>query len=125
MSTWKIISSILLVCAALGESVCKNHPFDPSWPTPFDWNALNQSTNGALIKTNPVASSCYTESFFSSQISCQNVQDNWHFSTFHANQPESIGYPYWANNSCVSPNDYAYKSGHVCNIGGLPIYILN
>ncbi|KAH6628962.1 FAD-dependent monooxygenase [Boeremia exigua] len=125
MSTWNIVASIVLAHTALANAVCKNHPLDSNWPSLLDWHALNQSTNGALIKTNPVASSCYDEGSGSSRISCQTVQDNWHYSTFHASQPESIGYPYWANNSCVPPNDYAYESGQVCKIGGLPAYVLN
>lgn len=116
---------LALSFVALAESECKNHPLDASWPSLDDWSALNRSINGALIRTNPVASSCYEGSPFDSATSCDEVQANWFYSHFHAAQPESIGYPYWANRSCVPPNDYAYEKKLGCKLGGLPAYVVN
>lgn len=109
----------------LGDYACKNHPLDLEWPSLDHWNALNESINGALIKANPVASSSFANSSFASAINCDTVQERWFESAFQAEQPEAIGYPYWANNSCVSPNDYGYKHGQQCELGGLPSHIVN
>lgn len=119
------VLSVALCGLALAVPTCKNHPSDPSWPSPDDWNALNRSTSGALIKTSPVASSCYSKTPFHSTTSCDDVQENWFYSDFHSSQPESIGYPYWANRSCVPPNDYAYDETIGCELGGLPAYVIN
>ncbi|KFA74436.1 hypothetical protein S40288_08916 [Stachybotrys chartarum IBT 40288] len=116
---------VSLFAVALSDIICKNHPSSSDWPTDADWGFLNRSTNGALIKTVPIASLCYPGSNFSSNLSCEEVQENWFYSAFHAEQPESIGYPYWANNSCVPPNDYAYRQGQQCELGGLPQYVLS
>ena len=125
MSARKMTTCFALLHAAHGQPACKSHPLEASWPSTIDWATLNHSTQGALIQTNPVASSCYPGSPFTSAISCENVQEAWQYSTFHANQPESIGYPYWANNSCVPPTDYAYDSNQLCGLGGLSEYVLN
>lgn len=125
MSARKITACFALLHAAHGKPTCKSHPLEAGWPSAIDWAALNSSTQGALIQTNPVASSCYSGSPFTSAVSCDIVQENWQYSTFHANQPESIGYPYWANNSCVPPTDYAYDKNQLCRLGGLPEYVLN
>ncbi|KAF3047756.1 hypothetical protein E8E12_011612 [Didymella heteroderae] len=120
-----LVSAFFLASPVLGELFCKTNPLDPSWPTTDEWNALNQSTNGVLIHSRPVASSCYDGNPFESTTSCAHVQENWFLSAFHAEQPESIGYSYWANNTCVPPNDYGYIEGQQCQLGGLPEYILN
>ena len=125
MSTKRTMLAAILFCPVLGVTICKNHPLHSSWPSVRDWSALNQSTGGVLIKTEPVASSCYNASSFASTTSCDEIQKNWFYSAFHAEQPESIGYSYWANNSCVPPNDYAYDKGQQCELGGLPKYVLN
>jgi hypothetical protein len=115
----------ILSSVSLAEPECKNHPLDANWPSIDDWSALNRSIDGALIQTNPVASSCYEKSPFDSTTSCDEVQENWFYSSFHSTQPESIGYPYWANRSCVPPNDYAYNEKLGCKLGGLPVYVIN
>lgn len=119
-----LFASSLLCGSAYGAVSCKTTPFDPTWPSTDEWNALNQSVGGELIKTRPVASSCLDDNPFDSTVSCDTVQENWFHSAFHARLPESIDYSYWANSSCVPPNDYAY-SGQTCETGGLPQYILN
>ncbi|KAF2008819.1 FAD-dependent monooxygenase [Aaosphaeria arxii CBS 175.79] len=115
----------LLLQPIRGDSACKNNPLDRKWPILDNWSALNESVNGALIKANPVAATCFANSSFTSTTNCDTVQKRWFESAFQAEQPESIGYPYWANNSCVPPNDYAYRKGQQCELGGLPSYILN
>ncbi|WAO86056.1 FAD-binding PCMH-type domain-containing protein [Fusarium falciforme] len=106
-----------LIGVALADPRCKNHPLNPNWPSIDDWNTLNRSTNGALIRTNPVESSCFNNN---SAVNCDHVQENWFYSDLHSSLPESIGYPYWANRSCVPPNDYAYDKALGCELGGLP-----
>ncbi|KFA79441.1 hypothetical protein S40288_09236 [Stachybotrys chartarum IBT 40288] len=125
MLTSKILFATSLLRSTLGASVCKTHPLDLEWPSIDDWTTLNESTNGALIKSSPVASSCYDSNPFASGVTCPQVQDQWFYSVFQAEQPESINYHYWANNSCVPPNDEGYMEGQDCKLGGLPEYILN
>ncbi|KAK1634840.1 FAD-dependent monooxygenase [Colletotrichum phormii] len=117
-------ATLLLLSIVLADSLCKTTPHDTTWPTDSDWTDLNQSVGGALIQTRPVASSCYDGNPFLSALTCDAVDDGWFSSAFHASLPESIDYPFWANNSCVPPSDYAYKNDG-CILGGLPEFILN
>ncbi|VUC26717.1 unnamed protein product [Clonostachys rosea] len=114
-----------LAANAHGSALCKNHPSSPHWPTESDWQSLNQSTQGALLAGVAPASSCYDGNPLGSDLDCDTVQENWFLSQFHAEQPASIGYSYWANSSCVAPNDYAYDDQKPCQLGGLPQYVLN
>ncbi|KAH0428412.1 isoamyl alcohol [Colletotrichum camelliae] len=118
------LTTSFLLGAVSADSFCKTTPFDATWPTTEDWNGLNQSLAGALIKTRPAASSCYEGNPFSSTLSCEEVDEDWSTSSFHAQQPESIDYPFWANSSCVPPSDYGYKD-QGCTLGGLPEFIVN
>ncbi|KAL5591816.1 hypothetical protein FOVSG1_010705 [Fusarium oxysporum f. sp. vasinfectum] len=120
-----LFASALAFCTtSAAELFCKNHPSSTHWPSAGEWDALNHTVGGGLIRSTPVASSCYKDSNFASAFSCKNVTESWFLSEFHALQPESIGYSYWANNSCVPPNDHGYRSGQSCKIGGLPQYVL-
>lgn len=121
----KAVLGASVFSSALGASICKNHPLDLDWPNADDWSSLNQSTNGALIRSSPAASSCYGDNPFGSKIACNVVQERWFSSAFHATQPETILYNYWANNSCVPPNDDGFEEGQQCNLGGMPEYVLN
>lgn len=44
-------------------TACKIFPTDESWPSDAQWALLNKTTNGALIKTVPLASPCYISPF--------------------------------------------------------------
>lgn len=120
-----LVALLPAVAGALGSTVCKNHPLSPSWPTDDEWKLLNQTTEGALLAGTAPASSCYAGDPLSSGLECDNVKENWFLSQFHGEQPASVGYPYWANSSCVAPNDYAYDERKPCDLGGLPQYVLN
>jgi hypothetical protein len=103
-----IINGTLLAAASTlcatgtAELIRKKHPSSADWPSTGEWNALNRTFSGALIRSTPVAS-CYKDSDFLSVVNCKDVTENWFLSEIHAVQPESIGYSYWANNSCVPP----------------------
>ncbi|TGO52704.1 hypothetical protein BOTNAR_0316g00110 [Botryotinia narcissicola] len=121
----------LLFCATIlsgawaANSTCKTSPLDLNWPSIEDWQALNTSIGGALIKTSPVASSCYQGNPFNSTTSCQLTIPNWTLSEFHASLPESIGAPLYANNSCLPPGAAGYTQQRGCSVGGLPEYVVN
>ncbi|KAL6889993.1 FAD-dependent monooxygenase [Trichoderma evansii] len=116
---------LIFFIAALAQRQCKTTPLDANWPSTSDWVALNSSINGALLKVQPVASSCYPENPFNSSDSCDEVEANWNYSSFHASLPESIDSPIYANNSCLPPNATGYTTTKGCSISSLPQYIVN
>ncbi|PQE17552.1 FAD-dependent monooxygenase protein [Rutstroemia sp. NJR-2017a BBW] len=104
---------------------CKTTPSDATWPSDQDWTSLNSSINGALIRTRPVASSCYPGNPFGSPMTCDEVKAGWGLSSFHAEIPETVNYFLWANDTCLPPNADNYDASASCQIGGYPQYVVN
>lgn len=121
------VQSLLLALSAtsFASPDCKISPADSAWPSYDEWGALNHSIGGVLIKTAPVASSCYSGNPFGSPQNCTDVQSKWSYAAFHASVPESIDFPIYTNNSCVPDGATGYTEGKGCSIGGLPQYIVN
>ncbi|KAI7189255.1 FAD-binding domain-containing protein [Hortaea werneckii] len=127
MSIFYFLSFFVAIIASPVQAIshCKTTPLDAAWPTQDDWSALNRSVNGMLLRTTPVASSCWLNNPFDSTVSCNDVKANWSSAAFHAELPESLDYPMWANSSCIPPGATGYKESRGCDLGGLPEYILN
>ncbi|CAG8903246.1 unnamed protein product [Penicillium egyptiacum] len=119
----------LLALAALPATCvtqhCKASPGDSTWPSINEWNSLNQSIHGTLIRTAPAASPCYPGNPFGAPGNCPTVKDHWSYAAYHAMWPESVDYSIYANNSCVPPGVDGYSTDKGCSIGGLPQYIVN
>lgn len=115
----------ILISFVEGLPKCKLSPADADWPTPLEWRALNNSINGALIQSRPAASSCYRSNPFDSPLDCKSVETQWSQSEFHANLPESISSPVYANNSCLPPTAAGYNDSAGCHLGGYPSYVVN
>lgn len=57
---------------------CKVFPGDEDWPEEASWSALNEITNGALMKPVPQAHVCYNSSASSSdQSACDALTKSW------------------------------------------------
>lgn len=120
-----IISLLALTTTSSAAPDCKTSPGNSTWPSPEDWNTLNQTIHGSLIKTAPAGSSCYPGNPLGSSENCTNVKDHWSYAAYHAAWPESIDYSIYANNSCLPPGVDGYSKDKGCSIGGLPQYIVN
>ncbi|KAF2193948.1 hypothetical protein K469DRAFT_734568 [Zopfia rhizophila CBS 207.26] len=123
-------SSSILVSAS--RSDCKCYPNDACWPSKSDWDAFNTSLSGALIQPIPPASVCYPSQHNHNEEACSIIRSQWFNSSWHAQDPISIDYPIWANNSCnpIFPNGTsvtgdpdAGKKG--CSLGNYPVYVVN
>jgi hypothetical protein len=127
MLRYLILAAPALTSAVATPPFCRSTPSDASWPAPLEWSSLNDTIGGSLIRTVPVASSCWPDSnnVFNSSISCQEVNDNWSNGTWHSQQPESIDYQLYANNSCLPDEVGSYSKKQGCTIGALPQYIVN
>ncbi|KAJ4141799.1 hypothetical protein NW768_001017 [Fusarium equiseti] len=113
--------------SALGATlpVCKLSPSDSNWPSVEEWGDLNRTIGGALLKTQPAASSCYKGNPLNSPHRCQIIEDNWTAANLHAALPESIASPVYANNSCLPPGADGYNAANGCHLGGYPSHIVN
>ncbi|KAK2053129.1 FAD binding domain-containing protein [Colletotrichum caudatum] len=107
-------------------------PGDPGWPSDLSWEALNATTGGKLIKTAPVAASCYDGPFGGKDPEkCARVAEMWPDQDFQTSNPVGRPYPY---NITYAPVDYdddddAAAAGQEapaqCSLGSLPAYAVN
>lgn len=107
-------------------------PNHSCWPSNSEWNSLNTTLSGALIRGVPPASVCYPAQPNYNKAQCGFVRSQWFNSTWHAQDPISVNYPIWANNSCnpIYPNGTSV-TGDVnaglrgCSIGNYPAFVVN
>ena len=115
---------VSIACSRV-QADCKTTPSDARWPSYDACRALNASIDGALVRTVPAGSGCYTNGSFDSAIPCMVAEDGWNTTDFHAELPESVDFPLFANYTCVPPNQTGYVNGSGCTIGALPAYVVN
>jgi hypothetical protein len=64
----------LAVSAQAGEQ-CRCFPGDACWPTADEWRHFNQTIDGRLVATVPIASPCHTPGYDEAQ--CATLKDEW------------------------------------------------
>ncbi|RAH78611.1 FAD-binding domain-containing protein [Aspergillus japonicus CBS 114.51] len=102
---------------------CKIYPGDAAWPSTSHWSILDQALGGALVKTVPLAATCYPAwSAYYNQTACEEISSDWTVSYLHAADPASIMWPLFEGRSCL-PTDIATSS--TCTIGGYSSYAIN
>ena len=127
---------VLLGAVAVGTSSygwmkprrCRSIPGDDSWPGESDWKALNQTVNGKLIATVPIAAVCHStvleksgdESLYDEEA-CAALRDNWFFPATHLSSPSSPMAYEFTNNSC---NPFLDPESP-CTLGNQVAYTIN
>ncbi|CAG8961380.1 hypothetical protein HYFRA_00013327 [Hymenoscyphus fraxineus] len=100
---------------------CKVFPGDTDWPSENSWDVLNRTVGGALIRTVPLAASCYEGASYD-KTQCDFITQNWQDSSIHVSHPSSVLSPLYQGNTCLPPSLLNATS---CTIGGYPTYVLN
>ena len=98
---------------------CKCGPKDRCWPSESDWDNLNKTVNGRLIKTIPIGYVCHDPTY--NEAACNELQQTWDLAETHLVNPSSIMQAYWANFSC-SPFTATSKK---CHVGDYVRYTIN
>lgn len=109
----------------------RQSPSESCWPSGADWEALNRTIDGNLIKAVPPGSVCYVSEPNYNQETCEEVIQNWTAANFHSSDPISIS-DAWSNDTCdpIYPNGTSIY-GDVsagergCSLGGLPQFAVN
>ncbi|KAK8097192.1 FAD binding domain-containing protein [Apiospora kogelbergensis] len=103
---------------------CKTYPGDELWPSASEWDAFDQLTGGALIKTVPIGAACYPGHESYNAEKCQEILDGWHDSEVHVRDPTSVMSPLFQGETCMPQNGNS-SSSNTCKIGGFPQYVVN
>ncbi|OCL06355.1 FAD-binding domain-containing protein [Glonium stellatum] len=101
------------------DGLCKFTPASPGWPSIADWNALNSSLSGRLLRPLPPGAVCHlSEPDFNVTV-CATVAEEWLTNSFHVNNPISSEWNNWNNDSCLP------VSTDPCSGEGYPVYVIN
>ncbi|KAI0853139.1 FAD binding domain-containing protein [Daldinia vernicosa] len=98
---------------------CRCIPGDPCWPSLSDWAAFNETVEGRLITTIPLASLCH-EPFYD-EVKCTTLKQDWPYAQTHIPSSSSVLAPLAQNQSCdpFTPPESA------CRLGNYPAYAVN
>lgn len=69
---------------------CKVFPGDLLWPLPFVWDLFDRLLGGTLIKTVPLAASCYSSWSEYDRNECETISEQWTDSHLQYVYPKKI-----------------------------------
>ncbi|KAL7931438.1 hypothetical protein V8C35DRAFT_323845 [Trichoderma chlorosporum] len=98
---------------------CKVTPKSPRWPSPSDWEQLNRTISGKLLNLLPPSSVCHHNEPNFNPSQCVVVSTQWNSSVFYADDPLSVDWPNFNNDSCLLDLDAP------CNKDGFPAFVVN
>ncbi|TGO19737.1 hypothetical protein BPAE_0334g00040 [Botrytis paeoniae] len=120
--------SVLAAASSNGSTkvpACRYMPGDSEWPSDNDWQQLNQTIGGKLIRGVPMARPCYAGSDYDPKI-CATLASTWENQEPYIVDPVNIMSPYWQNNSCSPFSPYVGSNGTgTCELGHVAQYAIN
>ncbi|KAL2180940.1 uncharacterized protein P884DRAFT_236234 [Thermothelomyces heterothallicus CBS 202.75] len=130
VSALQLLSSVLAVAAGLTPSPrsgiehsshprCKAVPGSPGWPSTRDWNRLNESVAGRLLRPTPPGAVCHSGQGDGESPECAAVREHWSTYEFHQADPVSVDWNNWANDTCLP------FPGAPCSGQGYPVFVIN
>ncbi|CAG8367015.1 unnamed protein product [Penicillium salamii] len=134
LAFWSLVIATLSsgIHASNSEPDCKCGPSDPCWPSLQEWDALNKTVSGRLLKTVPPAVVCYRSREEYNVEKCKKILNEWTTDTFHSGNPFSVHDPTWSWDACpplysdgtgISGDPDAESKG--CSLGTLSPYVIN
>ncbi|KAJ6781827.1 hypothetical protein PWT90_08773 [Aphanocladium album] len=126
------IGGVVLLPLAMAAPNCRCTPKDSCWPSEHEWQQLNITINGHLIKAKSVASVCYKSEPDYNERACSAIRSQWGNSSYHAQDPISIDYPFMADDPCppIFPNGTSIGGSpnagrRGCSLGRYPSFVVN
>jgi hypothetical protein len=107
---------------------CKAYPGTSSWPNVDQWNSLNETLGGQLIKPLTPAGVCHKDQPNYDEARCLELGGEqaggdgpglWRSYDWHAEDPVSVEWDNWMNWTCL-PSPEA-----PCTGDGYPAYVVN
>ncbi|KAF9630333.1 putative fad fmn-containing isoamyl alcohol oxidase protein [Lasiodiplodia theobromae] len=108
-----------LLGSALAADNCRCLPGDDCWPTPSDWQQLNETVDGRLVATTPLAAPCHDPEY--DDATCESLRENWQWPQGHYESSSSVMAPFFANRSC----DPFTSQDTPCEFGNYVRYAIN
>ena len=99
---------------------CKTYPGTPDWPIDEEWQKLNTSLNGALLKPAPPAVVCYPGPLNDTK-QCQYLLGQASQTRFYIDDPVTVLTQWPQGDTCFA----ALNPKGNCTQGGFPDYVVN
>lgn len=108
------------------KPTCKSYPGTADWPSAAEWARLGESLGGGdgggggrLLRPSPPGAVCHPGQDAYNEIACADVEARWNSYELHVDDPVSVVWSNFANDSCLP--DPAY----LCSGDGYPAYVVN
>ncbi|KAK0457754.1 FAD-binding domain-containing protein [Desarmillaria tabescens] len=113
----KQLGCILLLCVSLtGAHKCRTVPGDPNFPSGEEWNNLNSSISGRLVKVVPSAQFCDMHG------GCTDAE--WTSAIFRADIPGAMDQVNWEQDYESIPPSLCQRNSTDCGQGNVPLYAI-
>ncbi|SJL12451.1 uncharacterized protein ARMOST_15878 [Armillaria ostoyae] len=111
------LSAVLFLCvSSTGAYYCRTVPGDPSFPSGEEWNSLNSSVSGRLVKAVPSAQFCNMHG------GCTDAE--WTSSSFRADIPGAMNYFVFLQDYESIPPSICQRNSTDCGQGNVPLYAI-
>ncbi|KAK0186502.1 FAD-binding domain-containing protein [Armillaria mellea] len=95
---------------------CRTVPGDPSFPSDEEWDSLNSSISGRLVKAVPSAQFCNAHG------SCTDAE--WTSASFRADIPGAMNFVNWEQDFESVPPSICLRNSTSCGQGNVPLYAI-
>jgi len=102
------------------SSSCRAFPGTPGWPIDDEWNRLNSSLGGALLKPVPLGAACYQGAYYDA-ARCEYLIVNGSTDRVFLDDPLNVLTQWPEGDTC----DLAINATGSCTQGGYPTYVVN
>ncbi|KAK0235527.1 FAD-binding domain-containing protein [Armillaria nabsnona] len=111
------LSVVLCLCVSFtGAHYCRTAPGDPSFPSGEEWNSLNSSVSGRLVKAVPSAQFCNMHG------GCTDAE--WTSASFRADIPGAMNQVNWEQDYESIPPSICLRNSTDCGQGNVPLYAI-
>ncbi|KAK4450463.1 putative fad binding domain-protein [Podospora aff. communis PSN243] len=104
----------------LTPAQCKAWPGGEDWPSDSEWNSLNATLAGGLLKPTPPSTVCYQGPNYNA-AQCSYLLTNATNNDFWIEDPVTVLSPWLQGSTCMP----ALNATGNCTQGGFPVYVVN
>lgn len=119
----RVFALALLASASLATSSssdsCRCFPGDPCWPSTDIWSKFNETVDGNLIATIPLARPCHAPGYDAAE--CKHLREQWQQPEIHYSSSSSVMAPFFTNGTC----DPFHPVSKPCTLGNLVQYAVD
>ncbi|KAJ5881698.1 FAD binding domain protein [Penicillium soppii] len=113
------LAAVAPTFAASESASCRCLPEDDCWPSVSTWNAFNQSVDGRLVATVPLATPCHVPTY--NEKTCAALKEGWLLPEEHYESSSSFMAPFFTNGTC----DPYHPVSKPCTLGNFVKYAVN